>query len=194
MRSRRRLRRAWRSTRAAACSTATGAPIAGLYAVGDVTEESSYTHSANYQARIVADEVTGRGHDADYVAIPRAVYVDPAVLLRRPDARAGRASAGIDVRTAGFDVGEVERAALLRGLPTAAGPTECRAAGSSSWPTRRPASLVGASCVGPEADSWGAELALAVRARLDVRLLAEHVRAFPTWSEAVYPAAAELAQ
>ena len=57
-----------------------GAPIQGLYAVGDVTEESSFTHSANYQARIVAAEVAGRGHDADYRAIPRAVYLDPAVL------------------------------------------------------------------------------------------------------------------
>jgi hypothetical protein len=36
-------------------------------------------------------------------------------------------------------------------------------------------------------------LALAVRARLDVRLLSEHVRAFPTWSEAIYPAACTLA-
>ena len=46
-----------------------GTPVPGLYAVGDVTEASSYTHSANYQARIVADDVAGRGHDADYSAI-----------------------------------------------------------------------------------------------------------------------------
>jgi dihydrolipoamide dehydrogenase len=32
-----------------------------------------------------------------------------------------------------------------------------------------------------------------VRARLDVGLLAEHLQAFPTWSEAIYPAAAQLA-
>ena len=52
--------------------------------------------------------------------------------------------------------------------------------------------LVGAACVGQEADSWGSELALAVRARLDVDLLAHHVRAFPTWSEVVFPALEDL--
>ena len=168
-----------------------GAAIEGLYAVGDLTGVSSYTHSANYQARIVADQVSGRGHDADYVAIPRAVYLEPAVLCvgLTPEQAVERE---IDTRTAAFDLSEVERAALVDGLPTPHGPWLVRgrvelvvAAGSGQ--------VLGASCVGPEADSWGAELALAVRARLDVGLLAEHLQAFPTWSEAIYPAAAQLA-
>ncbi len=168
-----------------------GRPIDGLFAVGDVTAESSYTHSANYQARIVADEITGRGHDADYSAIPRAVYLDPAVYCvgLTPE---GARQQGIDVQTAGFDVGDVERAALLRGLPTPVGPTDPRGRVELVVDAATGV-LVGAACVGPEADSWGAELALAVRARLDVEFLTQHVRAFPTWSEALYPPAAELA-
>jgi pyruvate/2-oxoglutarate dehydrogenase complex dihydrolipoamide dehydrogenase (E3) component len=168
-----------------------GEAIDGLFAVGDLTAESSYTHSANYQARIVADEICGRGHDADYAAIPRAVYLDPAVFCVGLTPERAREQ-GIALRTAGFDIGEVERAALLRGLPTPLGAAEPRGRVELVVDAATGV-LVGAACVGPEADSWGAELALAVRARLDVTLLAEHVRAFPTWSEAVYPAAAELA-
>jgi hypothetical protein len=78
-----------------------GALVPGLFAVGDVTAESSYTHSANYQARIIAAHVAGQARDA--------------------------------------------------------------------------------------------ELAPAVRARLEIALLAQHVRAFPTWSEAIYPAVCSLA-
>ena len=66
-----------------------GRPIDGLFAVGDATAASSFTHSANYQARVVAAQVDGRGYDADYVAVPRAVYLDPRRLLRRSDAGAG---------------------------------------------------------------------------------------------------------
>ena len=65
------------------------APIDGLFAVGDATAASSFTHSANYQARVVAAQVAGRGYDADYVAVPRAVLHRPRGLLRRADAGAG---------------------------------------------------------------------------------------------------------
>jgi dihydrolipoamide dehydrogenase len=168
-----------------------GAPVDGLYAVGDLTGVSSYTHSANYQARIVADDIVGNGHDADYVGVPRAVYLDPAVFcVGLTPEQAGEQD--VAIRTATVDLSGIERAALVEGLPTPHGPQPVRgrlelvvAAGSGV--------LLGASCVGPEADSWGGELALAVRARLDVGLMAEHVRAFPTWSEAISAAAAQLA-
>ncbi len=172
-----------------------GTAVAGLFAVGDVTAESHFTHSANYQARVVAAEITGAGRDADYSAVPRAVYTDPAVFC------VGRTSEqaqeqGTAVLTSSFDLGEVERAALASmatappGRRPVRGRVELVADAASGV-------LVGASCVGPEADSWGAELALAVRARLSVHLLAEHIRAFPTWSEAIslaaFPLARELA-
>jgi dihydrolipoamide dehydrogenase len=52
--------------------------------------------------------------------------------------------------------------------------------------------VVGATCVGPQADSWGAELALAIRARVKLAVLCEHIRAFPTWSEIITSALNEL--
>lgn len=53
--------------------TRKGRPVPGLYVVGDVTGVSTYTHSANYQAGLVAAEIAGRGWDADYRAVPRVV-------------------------------------------------------------------------------------------------------------------------
>ena len=53
--------------------------------------------------------------------------------------------------------------------------------------------LVGATALGPGADSWAAELALAVRARLSVATLADHVHAFPSWGEVLHPPALRLA-
>jgi dihydrolipoamide dehydrogenase len=165
-------------------------PIAGLFAVGDVTSESHFTHSANYQARVVAAEITGTGFDADYSGVPRAVYTDPAVFCVGVSSEEA-AERGTAVLTASFDLADVERGALaalavpVPGRRTVRGRVELVADAASGV-------LVGAACVGPEADSWGAELALAVRARLDVRLLAENIRAFPTWSEAISLAAFRL--
>jgi pyruvate/2-oxoglutarate dehydrogenase complex dihydrolipoamide dehydrogenase (E3) component len=47
--------------------------------------------------------------------------------------------------------------------------------------------------VGPDADSWASELALAVHARVPLATLVDLVHAFPTWGEAVLPAVRELA-
>jgi pyruvate/2-oxoglutarate dehydrogenase complex dihydrolipoamide dehydrogenase (E3) component len=168
-----------------------GVHVPGLFAVGDVTAESSYTHSANYQARIIAAQVAGQGRDADYSAIPRAVYTDPVVFCvgLTPQQAQQR---GVEVRSASFDASEVERASLLATSIAAPGRRVVRGR-VEVLADARTGVVVGASCVGPDADSWGAELALAVRARLDVDLLAQHVRAFPTWSEAIYPVACDLA-
>ena len=158
---------------------ASGTVVEGLFAVGDVTGVSDYTHTANHQARTVVGEVLGRGRDADYSAVPRAVYTDPTVFCT------GDTSGGEGVRSARFSLRDVERSALveLSRPRQVTGGVELFA---------RDGVLVGAACVGPDADSWGAELSLAVRARLTVDLLAHHVRAFPTWSEAIFPALQEL--
>lgn len=158
---------------------ADGAVVPGVFAVGDVTGVSTYTHSANHQARTVVGELLGRGRDADYSAVPRAVYTHPTVFCVGDTTGEGTLSAR-------FSLDQVERAALLQ---LATGTTVTGGVELFADPD---GVLVGAACVGQEADSWGSELALAVRARLDVDLLAHHVRAFPTWSEVVFPALEDL--
>jgi dihydrolipoamide dehydrogenase len=52
--------------------------------------------------------------------------------------------------------------------------------------------LVGAVAVGPDADSWASELALAVHAQVPLTVLVDLVHAFPTWGEAILPPLREL--
>ena len=148
----------------------------GLWAVGDVTSVAPYTHTANYQAKVVVANICGEPARADYTAIPRALYTDPAVFA------VGR-TGGDDLVRAGFDVSETARAAV-----------EGRGGRIELYADPRERVLVGAAAVGPGADGWGAELTLAVKAKVGVDVLADVVHAFPTYAEALEPAYAELAR
>ncbi|HEU5033427.1 MAG TPA: NAD(P)/FAD-dependent oxidoreductase [Mycobacteriales bacterium] len=150
--------------------------IEHVWAAGDVTGIAPFTHTANYQAKVVAANLRGADRRADYRAIPRTVYTDPAVCC------VGRTD-GDGTATASLPVRETAHAAI-----------EQRADGCVvlyADPDRR--RLVGAAAVGPAADDWAAELTLAVRAEVDLDVLADVVHAFPTYGEALEPPYAELA-
>ena len=162
-----------------------------VFAIGDVTGVAPFTHTANYQARIVAAHLLGRhARDADYRAVPRAVYTDPAVFSVGLSVDAAREQ-GLDVASARSDVAETGRAYVEH---VAAGRPGIGPAGLELVAERGSGRLVGAVAVGPDADSWAAELAVAVHARLTVGTLLDVVHAFPTWGEAVLPAVRELAE
>jgi pyruvate/2-oxoglutarate dehydrogenase complex dihydrolipoamide dehydrogenase (E3) component len=164
-------------------------PLDDVFAVGDVTGVAPYTHTANYQARIVAAHLLDRGaRDADYRAVPRAVYTDPAVFSVGLCADAAREQ-GLDVVTARSDVADTGRAYVEH---VAAGRPGIGPAGLELVAERGSGRLVGAVAVGPDADSWAGELAVAVHARLTVDTLLDVVHAFPTWGETVLPAVREL--
>ncbi|WP_299037249.1 NAD(P)/FAD-dependent oxidoreductase [uncultured Pseudokineococcus sp.] len=158
---------------------ADGEPLDDVYAVGDVNGLAPYTHGANYQARVVADALVGRPRDGDETGMPRAVYVDPPVLATGLTADGAR-EAGHDVVVASQPTHDTGRAHVER----YDGPGTVELVVDA-----RTGVLLGASVVGPEADSWGGELVLAVRGRLDVELLAEVVHPFPAWGELLLPAA-----
>ena len=165
------------------------AVLPDVFAVGDVTGVAPYTHTANYQARIVAAQLLGRHpRDADYRAVPRAVYTDPAVFSVGLSADAARES-GVDVAVAQSDVAETGRA-FVSGAAAGESPPAARL---ELVADRAAGHLVGAVAVGPDADSWASELALAVHARVPLEVLADLVHAFPTWGEGILPAVRELA-
>lgn len=153
-----------------------------IWTAGDVTGVTSHTHTAAYQASIVAANILGGHRRADYRALPRPVFTTPAfcgVGLSPPCA----AAAGIEFRSAGCDLADTVRAAVEdddRGrleLYVTAG---------------RPDLVAGAAAVGPYAEEWMAEVALAIRAEIPLSVLADVVHAFPTYGEAIGHLAREL--
>ncbi|MCW2573112.1 MAG: pyridine nucleotide-disulfide oxidoreductase dimerization region [Frankiales bacterium] len=153
-----------------------------VWAAGDVTGIAPYTHTANYQARIVAANILGGDCRADYRAIPRAIYTSPAV------SSVGMAfeqatDEGIDAVTAVLDLAETARST-----------TEGAGGGRLVLTADRARSvLIGAAAIGPHADEWLSEATLAIRAEVPLAVLADVVHAFPTFGEAFEPPVRELA-
>jgi dihydrolipoamide dehydrogenase len=139
-----------------------------------VTAVAPFTHTANYQAKVVVANICGEARTADYRAIPRVVYTDPPVFC------VGRTDP--ELRTASFRLDETARAVVAERQD---GCVTLFADGDR---------LAGAACVGPEADHWGAELTVAVRAGVDLVVLRDVVHAFPTFGEALEAAYAELCE
>jgi dihydrolipoamide dehydrogenase len=144
---------------------------AHIWAAGDVTGIAPYTHTANYQGQIIAANISGENRRADYRAIPRVIYTDPAV------ASVGIFQSNADIQkiiTARFDLSSLSR-------------TETDGeSGGLLILTADPIGgvLVGAAAIGPHADEWMAEATLAIRAQIPLAALCDVVHAFPTYGEA----------
>jgi pyruvate/2-oxoglutarate dehydrogenase complex dihydrolipoamide dehydrogenase (E3) component len=149
-----------------------------VWAAGDVTGVALFTHVGKYQGRIAAANIAGDNARADYRAIPASVFTDPQV------AAAGDTS-GDGAVTSTWRLESVSRTATFQ-RPKQAGLVKLYAD-----PERRV--LVGATAVGPEAGEWIGQLTLAIRAEVPVDVLRDTIQPFPTFSEAVYFAARDLA-
>jgi dihydrolipoamide dehydrogenase len=157
--------------------------VEGVWAIGDVTGVMPFTHVAKYQARVVARDIAGERVAASYGAIPRVTFCDPeltAVGLSEQQAR----ERGIDVTCACVELsGAIARPSTYerepRGMLGLVG-------------DRRRRVLVGAWAAAPLAGEWIHQAALAIKAKVPLRVLRDTVAQFPTFSEAYLGAVEQL--
>ena len=152
-----------------------------IWAAGDITGIAPFTHTANYQGRIVAGNILGGYRTANYSAIPRAIYTDPPVSSVGTVQGLGGSKELISER---FD---------MEGL------SRNRTDGESGGlliitADREKGIVVGATAIGPHADEWMAEATLAIRAEIPLSILSDVVHAFPTFSEAFEEPIRKLAE
>jgi len=150
----------------------------GVWAVGDVTGVSLFTHVGKYQARVACADIAGEPARADYSAIPRVVFSDPEIAAVGLTAREA-ATRGIEVVEAGVDLMSVARTETY-------GQGIGGEVGLLADHQRR--TVVGAWAVGPLASEWIHQAVLAVKAAIPIEVLRDTVAQFPTFTEAYLPA------
>jgi dihydrolipoamide dehydrogenase len=152
-----------------------------IWAAGDVTGLAPYTHTSNYQGRVVFNNILGIKTSADYTAIPRAIYTDPPIAsvgkMHVVGSTDGLLSAQIDLSELARNDTDGESGGLLI---------------LYADPVQKV--LVGAAAIGAHADEWLAEANLAIRAQVKLEVLCDVVHAFPTYGQAFEGPLRELAK
>ncbi len=137
-----------------------------LWAIGDATGIWNLTHVGKYQGRIVAANILGEPREADYTAVPRAVYTDPQAVA------VGDTEAPF---SATAKVAEIAKTATYtRAYADSNGFLTLLSDGER---------LTGAYALGPEAGEWMQQATLAIRARVPLAILLDTIQPFPTFSE-----------
>jgi dihydrolipoamide dehydrogenase len=142
-----------------------------LWAIGDVNGVWQLTHVGKYQGEVVAANILGEPRDANYEAVPRAVFTDPQAAAVGATEAPFSATAPISevAKTATYTRAYAES----NGFLTLLSDGDC---------------LTGAYALGPEAGEWLQQATLAIRARVPLDVLRDTIQPFPTFSE-IYVAA-----
>jgi pyruvate/2-oxoglutarate dehydrogenase complex dihydrolipoamide dehydrogenase (E3) component len=148
-----------------------------VWAIGDVTGVALFTHMGKYQARVAAKDMAGRQVQADYRAIPAAIFTDPEI------ATVGRTD-GDDLVSARWELTATSR------MSTYERPKRASFLRLFADPEERV--LVGAVAVGPQTAEWLGQLTLAVRAAVPVDVLIDTIQPFPSFSEGIFWCLREL--
>ncbi|MDQ1653837.1 MAG: hypothetical protein QOI35_3037 [Cryptosporangiaceae bacterium] len=137
-----------------------------LWAIGDVTGLWLLTHVGKYQGEVAAANILGDPREADYSAVPRAVYTDPEA------AAVGATEAPFSATAPVSEVAKTET--YTRAYAESNGFLTLLSDGER---------LTGAYALGPEAAEWLQQATLAIRARVPLDVLRDTIQPFPTFSE-----------
>jgi len=152
--------------------------VPGIYAIGDVVGPPMLAHKASKEGVVVAEVIAGMNSEADFRAIPSAIFTDPEI-----------ASVGLteaQAKEKGYDpiVGKFPFTAL--GRATIAGETEgfVKIIGDKNSDL-----VLGVHIVGPEASDLISEAALAIEMGATLEDIALTIHPHPTFAEGVMEAA-----
>ena len=136
-----------------------------LWAIGDVTGIWPLTHVGEYEGDVVAANIAGDAHPANYEAVPRVTYTDPQAAA----------------------VGAIEApysaTALVSEVPKTATYTHAYAESNGFLTLLSDGErLTGAYALGPEAGEWLQQATLAIRAHVPLEVLGDTIQPFPSFS------------
>ncbi len=136
-----------------------------LWAIGDVTGIWPLTHVGEYEGEVVAANIAGENHPANYEAVPRVTYTDPqSAAVGATEAR----------YSASARVSEVPKTATYtHKWDKSNGFLTLLSDGQR---------LTGAYALGPEAGEWLQQATLAIRAHVPLDVLGDTIQPFPSFS------------
>jgi pyruvate/2-oxoglutarate dehydrogenase complex dihydrolipoamide dehydrogenase (E3) component len=137
-----------------------------LWAIGDITGIWQLTHVGKYQGDIVAANILGEPREANYDAVPRAVYTDPQA------ASVGATGAPLSATARVAELPKTET--YTRAYAESNGFLTLLSDGER---------LTGAYALGPDAGEWLQQATLAIRAQVPLDVLRDTIQPFPTFSE-----------
>jgi dihydrolipoamide dehydrogenase len=155
--------------------------VKGIYAIGDVVGGMLLAHKASREGIVAASNACGANVAIDYSLMPAAVFTSPEIAsvgLREHEA----AGKGMSIRTGHFPVralGKAHATGEISGFFKII--TDAR--------TDR---ILGAHLIGPHASDLIHEIAVAMKAGLTARDVAETIHAHPTFSEGIREAAEDV--
>jgi pyruvate/2-oxoglutarate dehydrogenase complex dihydrolipoamide dehydrogenase (E3) component len=142
-----------------------------LWAIGDVNGIWPLTHVGEYEGDVVAANISGDVHPANYEAVPRVTYTDPqAAAVGALEAQYSATAPASDVpKTATYTHAYAESNGFLTVLSDGQ-------------------RLTGAYALGPETGEWMQQATLAIRAHVPLDMLSDTIQPFPSFS-GIYDAA-----
>jgi pyruvate/2-oxoglutarate dehydrogenase complex dihydrolipoamide dehydrogenase (E3) component len=146
-----------------------------LWAIGDVNGIWPLTHVGEYEGDVVAANIAGDVHPANYEAVPRVTYTDPqaAAVGAAEAAYSGTARLSEVPKTATYTHAYAESNGFLTLLSDGE-------------------RLTGAYALGPEAGEWMQQATLAIRAHVPLEVLSDTIQPFPSFSGIYDPAVMAL--